>query len=386
MKVRIYPSTPRGRAEAPPSKSAAHRALICAALSGGRCVIDDLAFSQDIEATLRGITALGAKVTRGERSVTVEPGGKRGSVIDCGESGSTLRFLIPLAMDGVKTEFTGRGRLMSRPLGEYERLFGSAVSRGDTLAVNGVLKSGEYAVRADVSSQFITGLMLALPRLEGDSAIALEGTPESYSYLRMTGKIMREFGVFTTLGERIVIPGSQRYVPRDFTVEGDASNAAYLAAFGVPVDGVDVNTVQGDRVYAEHFERLRRGAAKIDVADCPDLAPALMAVMAANHGGSLTGTRRLRLKESDRGAAMAEELEKFGVRAVVYENEIEVGSGLRAAAAPLCGHGDHRIVMALAALCARAGGTIDGAEAADKSFPDFFDRIRDIGVRLEYEA
>ena len=388
MNVRIFPSEAHGRATAPPSKSAAHRALICAALSGGRCVINNVAFSKDIEATLRGITALGATVTRGERSVTVEPRGRRQAVIDCGESGSTLRFLIPLALDGVKTEFRGSAQLMQRPLDVYEKLCreqGFEFSLSGSLTVRGTLKSGVYRVRADVSSQFITGLMLALASLPDGGVIELEGEAESTPYVALTAEIMREFGADVTAGDSIVIKGGG-YAPRDFTVEGDASNAAYLAAFGVPVDGVSPDTVQGDRVYAEYFDAVRRGSPVLDVANCPDLAPALMALMAINGGGRLTGTRRLKIKESDRGNAMAEELAKLGARVSVFENVIEVKGGVHAPTAPLCGRNDHRVVMALAAVCAKTGGVIEGAEAVQKSFPDFFERIGALGVRNEYEA
>lgn len=388
MRVRIYPSQAAGRAYAPPSKSAAHRALICAALSGGRCVIDNVAFSDDIEATLRGITALGARVTRGERSVTVEPDGRRQAVIDCGESGSTLRFLIPLALDGEKTEFRGSSRLLRRPLDVYEKLCrerGFEFALTDALTVRGTLKSGVYRLRADVSSQFITGLMLALARLPDGGVIELEGEAESKPYIALTADIMRAFGAEVTAGDSIVIKGGG-YSPRDFTVEGDASNAAYLAAFGVPVDGVSPDTAQGDRVYAEYFDAVRRGYTELDVANCPDLAPALIALMAMNGGGKLTGTRRLKIKESDRGNAMAEELAKLGARVKVAENEIEVTGGVHAPDAPLCGRNDHRVVMALAAVCARTGGVIEGAEAVKKSFPDFFERIGALGVRYEYEA
>ena len=165
-------------------------------------------------------------------------------------------------------------------------------------------------------------------------------------------------------------------------VEGDWSNAAFFLALGVPVTGLDPDSLQGDKVCVDYFLALEAGAAEADLSDCPDLGPVLFACAAAHHGGRFTGTRRLRLKESDRASAMAEELRKFGVPVTLEENTVAVGTGLRAPAEILDGHNDHRIVMALSVLCARTGGTIRGAEAVNKSFPDFFERLQQLGIEV----
>ena len=204
----------------------------------------------------------------------------------------------------------------------------------------------------------------------------------------MTMAALRVFGVETRWLDResISVSGRQTYQFRpDVTVEGDWSNAAFFLALGVPVTGLDPDSLQGDRVCAEYFAALRRCAAALDISDCPDLGPVLFAFAAAHRGGTFTGTRRLRMKESDRGAAMAEELRKFGVEVRVGENTVTVGGGLRAPTEALDGHNDHRIVMALAVLCTLTGGTITGAQAVRKSFPDFFERLRDLQIEMEME-
>ena len=198
----------------------------------------------------------------------------------------------------------------------------------------------------------------------------------------MTILALSEFGVnvYWKDDNTIVIPGSQQYKARDIAVEGDWSNAAFFLAMGLGAGGLDPSSLQGDRVCAEYFALLENECAVVDIADCPDLGPVLMAYAAMHHGAVLTGTRRLRIKESDRGEAMREELAKFGITAIVDENTITVGSGISKPQVALNGHNDHRIVMSLALLCTMVGGTIEGAEAVSKSFPDFFERLRGAGA------
>jgi 3-phosphoshikimate 1-carboxyvinyltransferase len=234
----------------------------------------------------------------------------------------------------------------------------------------------------------VSGLLFALPTLEGDSVIRLRPPVESRSYIDMTMAALRAFGVETSWLDRVTIavPGRQVYAWRSaVTVEGDWSNAAFFLALGLDVTGLDPESLQGDRVCTEYFAALRRGPAELDIADCPDLGPVLMAYAAAHRGGVFTGTRRLRMKESDRGWAMAEELAKFGIRVDVEENRIAVSGGLHAPTETLDGHNDHRIVMSLAVLCTRTGGTIAGAEAVKKSFPDFFERLQDCKIEMEIQ-
>ena len=394
MTVTILPSKPRGSVAAPPSKSMAHRLLICAGQAIGSQTVHGVAPSEDILATVDCLRALGVTCDlRGGDAVLTGYTlhcGEKGAVLPCRESGSTLRFFLPLCLFGPPMTLTGSARLLARPLDVYADICekqGIRFEKGErSVTVQGTLSPGEFRLPGDVSSQFVSGLLFALPRLSGDSVIRLRPPVESRSYIDMTMAALRLFGVETRWTDRktIAVPGRQVSAFRpEVCVEGDWSNAAFFLALGAEVTGLDPDSLQGDRVCAAYFDALRRGAATLDIADCPDLGPVLMAFAAMHRGGTLTGTRRLRMKESDRGWAMAEELEKFGVPVTVGENEIAVGCGLRAPSKPLSGHNDHRIVMALAVLCARVGGTIEGAEAVSKSFPDFFERLKDLRIEME---
>ena len=399
MIATIEKGTAYGRVEAPPSKSVSHRYLICGALSGGS-VIENVAFSEDIKATLNCLKALGADYEID--GSTVKIGGIspdkaiKSTELFCNESGSTLRFLIPLCLlFGQKITLKGTERLMSRSLAVYKEM---CLSQGieftedkESVTVCGKLTAGKYSVRGDVSSQFISGLMFALPLLPDDSIIDITGALESGSYLGMTVKALAEFGVRISRTDEhtIFIKGNQTYKPRTLRVEGDYSNAAFFEAFNsvggnVAVAGLKKDTCQGDAVYRKLFGKLVRGCPEIDISDCPDLAPILMAVAAANNGVRLIGTHRLKIKESDRGAAMAEELAKFGCNTEVWKNEITVHPRvLKTPELPLSAHNDHRIVMALSLLCSITGGSIYGAEAVNKSFPDYFRKLASLGIKVE---
>lgn len=401
MTVTIEKSKAQGRISAPPSKSMSHRSLLCAALAG-RGSVTNIDYSNDILATLDCLEALGTKAERKEASVSFcgldifSPA--EGAELDCRESGSTLRFMMPLCLlGGKKIILRGSERLFERPLTVYEDIcrrqrieFKKAKS---SLTVCGRLQSGEYEVPGDISSQFITGLMYALPLLEGDSIIKVTGKFESASYIDLTLKSLNDFGVCVEkkADNAFIIPGGQKYSSRTVAVEGDYSNAAFLDAFNllggkVTVSGLDENSLQGDRVYKRMYNELAEGKKHFDLSDCPDLAPVMFALSAALGGAEFTGTRRLKIKESDRAAAMAEELLKFGVKTEIFENSVIIAaSGIAAPKKALDGHNDHRIVMALSLLCSVTGGTVEGAEAVNKSFPDFFERIAGLGVKI-YEA
>lgn len=393
MTVRINKSRPSGRVTAPPSKSMAHRALICGALSGGS-TITNLAWSKDIAATLNCLEDLGARIEKSGSSVSIglfnpfQPPKK--NEIFCDESGSTLRFLIPISLlSGSAITLSGSERLFARPLSVYEDIFneqGISFKRTKkSITLSGTLKSGTFKVPGNISSQFISGLLFALPLLEGDSKVEVIGTFESASYVNLTLSALRSFGIqIHRDGNCFNIKGGQLFKGTDYVVEGDCSNAAFLEAFNllggdVKVEGIDENTLQGDKAYRSYFMALESGEKTFDLSDCPDLAPIMFALAAAKGGAKFTGTRRLRMKESDRGAAMASELAKFGIEVIVGENECTVKAGkLTAPTETLFGHNDHRIVMALSVLCSAVGGYIDGAEAVSKSFPDFFETISEL--------
>ena len=410
-----------GRIAAPPSKSMAHRAVLCAALAKGTSHLHHLAFSKDISATLGAAGRLCARVTTGENDAVVEGLGRFLPVdapVDCCESGSTLRFLIPLAsLTGQEVTFTGRGRLMERPQSVYKTLYqqqGLRFEQGaDRLTVEGALTPGEYELAGNVSSQFISGLLFALPLLDGDSTLHLIPPVESRSYIDMTRAVQAAFGVTNRwLDETtLALPGRQHYRPCDYDVEGDYSQAAFPAVLGavcggVTVTGLSPDTLQGDAVILDILHRCgaqftREGdtvtfakaplhGVDIDLADCPDLGPVLMVLGLLCEGTTvIRNAERLRLKESDRIAAMEAELRACGG---VLESEggtITVhgcAEHLHAPEGILHGHNDHRVVMSLAVLSAAAGLplTVDDAEAIQKSWPNFFAAIRPLGVEVEY--
>ena len=395
MTVTVTPSAPAGSVPAPPSKSMAHRALICAALAGGGSAVRGVAASQDVLATLDCLRALGAEFSFENGDVTFRRAADvfappAGAALPCRECGSTLRFFVPLCLlSGGEATLTGSGTLISRPLGAYadicERQGLLFEKQEYSLRVRGPLRAGDFSLPGDVSSQFVSGLLFALPLPEGDSIIKLRPPVESRAYIDMTLEALEYFGVTARWRDEtaIFVPGGQVYRAREMSVEGDWSNAAPFLALGAEVTGLKTDSTQGDKICADYFKALDGGAAELDISGCPDLGPVLMAYAALRFGCVLTGTRRLKLKESDRGEAMRAELSKFGARVELGENRIAVGCGLSAPSGVLDGHNDHRIVMALGVLCARVGGTIAGAEAVDKSFPDFFELLKSINVGVK---
>ncbi len=403
MTVTIHPSSLCGDIKAPPSKSMAHRLLIAAGLCGGRSTIGGISDSEDMKATLDVLRAMGVTLTKEGDTVTVlcgvDPRRAPSLSANCRESGSTLRFFLPLCLlSRCPARLYGSPRLLERPLGIYRELCRDQglvfEHHDDHILVCGPLRGGRLRLAGDVSSQFITGLLFALPHVAENSLIELVGPIESRSYIDMTLSVLRDFGIDAAWQDErtLSVGGNARFIPHDAVTEGDHSNAAFflaLAALGhdVTVSGLPALTHQGDGVCADYFKRLTGGAPTLDIANCPDLGPILMAVAAAKHGATLTHTRRLAIKESDRGAAMAEELSKFGVRVDLAEDTITVHGGtLRAPTRPLCGHNDHRIVMSLATLCTLTGGTLEGAEAVAKSLPDYFSMLSSLGGDILYEA
>lgn len=400
MNAQIGISVGKGVIKAPPSKSYAHRLIICALLSKGTSVIENVDFSEDIKATMDCAKALNAGFEVNGSTVTVT-----GSDVEsfdrnqvdfmCRESGSTMRFFMGISMGlGCKGRFFGSETLRKRPFGVYEKICDeqniSFAKESDYIAVDGKLSSSNYEVAGNISSQFISGLLFALPLLDGDSKITLTGSIESRSYIDMTLQALRQFGIAADWCKENVIEvkGGQKYKACDCEVEGDFSNAAFLDAFNclngdVKVEGLNSESLQGDRVYKEHFEALKKGNVTVDISDCPDLGPILFTVAAANHGGVFTGTKRLAIKESNRGLVMCEELGKFGVETVMEENRIEIKkSPLKKPVELICGHNDHRIVMSMALLLTLVGGEIEGANAVTKSYPGFFEDIQKLGIEV----
>ncbi len=401
MIAKISESRIMGRLEAVPSKSFLHRMLICAALADGESGIENFTDSEDILASIDCIKAMGAKVREEGNALVVQGAAKNymaSAVFSCRESGSTLRFFIPVAAAKCgASEFTGSERLMERGVGIYEDILPeknvTVKRKKGKIFVDGSLCPGDYEIPGNISSQYITGLLFALPLLPGDSTLKIIPPVESRAYIDITLEVIKKAGIEIVESEENVfkIKGDQTYRPVNERAEGDWSNAAFLFAMNglgsrIDVTGLNKTSVQGDRICLEYFEKLNEPGATLDIGGCIDLGPVLFAYAAAKHGGRFTGTKRLKIKESDRAAVMAEELKKFGVTAEVGENEVLIpGSGLKKPEAVLDGHNDHRIVMALTVLLALTGGNITGAEAVKKSYPGFFEDMRRIGLNVEIE-
>ena len=388
MNVTITPGLLRGAITPPPSKSQAHRLLIAAALADGESRIEHLADSQDIQATRRCMAALKAP-------------GEDLPVLDCGESGSTLRFLIPvaLALRG-GGRFTGRGRLMERPQKPYFDLFdekGIAYRQEDgVLTVQGRLTPGTFALPGDVSSQFVTGLLYALPLLEGDSRITLTTPLESRGYVDMTLEALERFGIRAECpdGRTLRVPGGQTYRPCRAAVESDYSQAAfYYAANGlggqVEILGLNPRSAQGDRcIVPYHMQLCGPGEAELDVSQCPDLVPPLAAHAALRQGITrIVNAARLRIKESDRLTAVTQVLTALGADVVEGADRLTITGqpeGL-VGGVTVDSHNDHRIAMmaAIAATRCAAPVTIIGAECVAKSYPDFWEDYERLGGQIQ---
>ena len=400
MTAKFRPCKLMGKINAPPSKSMTHRYLVGAGLSKEKCVLKGVDYSEDILASIDCLKALGAKITTAGDKVSIDPEGfmkTEEPVLECRESGSTLRFFIPLCLCcGKKIILKGSSRLFERPLDIYEELCrenGFCFEKEkNSLTVMGKFKSGAYKIRGDISSQFISGIIFALVYLGGDSTIEIIPPFESRSYINLTISALKSFGADVEFIDELKIRiGRARLHSFSGEIEGDYSNAAFFAALnelgsGVIVNGLSPDSLQGDKIYAKYFEMISRGTPTIHISDCPDLGPVLFALAACRNGGIFTGTSRLKIKESDRAAAMAAELAKFGVSVNVEADSVVVyPADFHAPLENLCGHNDHRIVMSLSVMLTLTGGIIEGAEAVSKSMPDFFGRLKDLGIKvIEY--
>ena len=401
MNIVVTPSPLAGTVAAPPSKSEAHRLLICAALADGPTSIALGGTNRDIEATAACLRALGAGIEAQDGALTVRPIGvpPSGAALDCGESGSTLRFLLPVAAAlGATARFTGRGRLPQRPnqpLIDALRAHGAAID-GDLLplTLSGSLRGGRWALPGNVSSQYVTGLLLALPRLAEDSEIALTTHLESAAYVEMTLRALARFGIDvrpTDSGWRVA--GRQVFrSPGKIEVEGDWSAAAFWLAANAMGAAIRVERLAEDSAQGDRAVTALLGRREIDASGVPDLVPAL-AVAAVNlpRATTITGAARLRLKESDRLQTTADMLAALGHRADVTPD----GLVIRGGAPEPCpepmrtvdGANDHRIVMAAAVAAATADRPvrITGAEAVEKSYPGFFRDFEALGGKLYVE-
>lgn len=404
--ARLIDRFPAGVVTLPPSKSLSHRAVICAALAarqGGTSRLYQVGNSQDIAVTRQCMTQLGCTIQPQEDALLVSPGPRQEGVLDCGESGSTLRFLIPLAALGEqRVTLTGRGRLLQRPLDIYRDLFAEtpvhfAQSEGQ-VEVQGPLQGGGYALAGNVSSQFISGLLLALPLCHEDSTLTLTQALESRDYVKMTVDVMSQFGVQVDwrADDSFFIPGGQTYRPCDYRVEGDYSQAAFFLAAGAlgrPVQcaGLARHSLQGDSAIVKVLEQMHIPlhrqdgklwagagpfqAATIDVREIPDLVPPLAALCSFAQGTSrIINAGRLRIKESDRLDALCTELGKLGAKISQTEDSLIIEGQPRLTGGKADAQGDHRIAMAVAVAAIGCTGPVEltGWENVNKSYPDFW--------------
>ena len=395
MDITIQPNKLSGTLQIIPSKSQAHRLLICAAFADKETVLTCAETNQDIEATIGCLRALGADIQRTSTGYRMEPirSVPGQAVLNCRESGSTLRFLLPVVGAlGTDTIFKMEGRLPQRPLSplweEMERMGCQLkfISENE-LRCSGKLQPGEYFIDGSVSSQFISGLLFATSLVDGDSKIHITGKLESKPYIDMTRQAMQLFGIDT---EDFKIKGGQQYhSPGSLTVEGDWSNGAFFLAANalgsqVNVKGLSADSAQGDRAAAEILPRLQKERAIISASDIPDLVPILSVVAAANHGAVFTDIRRLRLKESDRVASVIAMIEALGGKAEATEDTLTVyGTGLSGGTVDACN--DHRIAMsaAIAANICTELVTVLGAECVRKSYPTFWEEYKKLGGHYE---
>lgn len=383
-----------GEVCAPTSKSVTHRRLIASALSGKKCVIKDILYSDDINVTLKALESLNCKITRNKDSVIVD--GRNflkevKGIIDCKQSGSSLRFLIPIALLMDKeVVFTGSERLLARGLEDYQQLCDEHdflfEKNSNTIKVKGRLEAGEYYLKGNSSSQYSTGMILALASLKGKSHIYISESLQSRSYIKLTCSIVNEYGIDCKMNDDDILIDSNGYKAIDSIIEADLSNAAYLDCFNyiggfVNITNLSDDSVQPDKVYKDLFKQIKELTPSIDIAECVDLAPILISLSAINNGATLLNTKRLAIKESDRAKAMQEELKKFDVKIIVEENRIIIPkSKLSMPKEIIDSHDDHRIAMALIPLLTLTGGKISDIEAINKSFPNYLEKLEKLGL------
>ncbi len=418
MEIKVH-GTLQGCVTPPPSKSQAHRLLICAALGSEPCCIVCSAVNDDIMATMRCLNALGAKITYSSGVFDVTPVNVvKGGTLDCGESGSTLRFLVSVSVVlGADATFVGAGKLPQRPMGA---LLDALAPHGVTftrhtadelpLTCNGILRGGRYSLPGNISSQYLTGLLFALPLAAEDSEIEVTDGLTSASYVTMTLDALRIAGIeVEQRGNIYRIKGNQQYrMPQRVVVEGDWSSAAFWVVAGVTgkrpvtVCGMNIESLQGDSYIVGHLRSM--GAfiecgedgvvampshlfgAELDCTDTPDLVPVLAVAAAVAQGTTIfTGVGRLRYKESDRLAAVRDLLAAFGISSQIGEDTFTVYGGEPVAQVAVDSYNDHRIAMSAAVMAAVAGGvtTIKGHTCVAKSYPSFFDDFAMLGGLVE---
>lgn len=411
--VKILPSFLKGDIKIPPSKSLCHRAIIAAALSQGQSIINNVVLSEDILATIGGVRALGALVTFHQDKLIIEGcklTAEQNCVIDCNESGSTLRFLMPLGLlTKTAISYVGKGNLCDRPLEPYLEIFKDlGVFYSDIrlpMTISGSLEPGVFKINGNISSQFVTGLMFALPLLDEDSTILITEPLESKGYIDLTINVLKNFGISITNHNyrSFFIKGKQEYKKTNYTVEGDYSQAAFWLAAGalggnITCLGLKRNSKQSDKAILDILKIAgvslessdayikvlpsRLQAFEVNVSQCPDITPILAVLAALSEGTSkITGAARLRIKECDRLKAITMELNKLGAQIVEEKDSLTIKGLEYLQGGDVESWGDHRIAMALAVAATKCiePVIIRSSSAVHKSYPNFFEDYKMLG-------
>jgi len=415
--ISITPSTLTGTVCVPTSKSVSHRAVICAALAVGTSKLSGILVSDDLIATIAAMEALGAVIVQEEGNLIITGTDCKKplqQVIDCNESGSTLRFLIPLGLNGHTTSFTGRGKLVERPLDDYFNILNEQQIPYQTtdghlpLSVTGVLKPGKFHLRGDVSSQFVSGLLFALPRLAGNSSIIITTEMESKGYIDLTLSMLERFGIkiINQNYREFIVPGNQSYQSTDYQAEGDYSQVAFWLVAGllgspISATGLNPNSLQGDKVIVDLLKEMGGNLAQgdnsiestpavtkgivIDASQCPDLVPILTVLAAVSDGTThIIRAGRLRIKECDRLTAITQELNKLGADVEEHEDSLTIHGRPFLTGGVVDSWHDHRIAMALAiaSIACQQPVTIRHSECVNKSYPDFWQDFEMLGGKI----
>lgn len=399
----IQPGVLSGQVTPPPSKSYAHRAILCAALANGESVIENLVLSDDIAATLSAVKTLGAQYTIGENSVVIAGIGSfaNKAVIDCNESGSLLRFMIPICLAfGGTFRFIGRGKLGTRPLDVFEECFhrdgiiykNESTDTALDCTVSGVLKGGEYSLDGGVSSQFITGFLYAMACCDAPCVLHITGTPVSIGYIDITLDALRAFGIQIEHKDykTFFLKGSRSFTPCTYQVEADYSQAAFFAVANflgnhIQINGMKYHSLQGDRVILDFLRILSSSEAAelvFDAENCPDIIPIFSVACALRRGKTIIkNAGRLRIKECDRLHAVCEELNKLGACVTEGRTSLQFEGVPSFTGGTVFSHHDHRIAMSLAIAATRCREPvyIQSAECVKKSYPTFFQDFMMLG-------
>ena len=397
MIIEIEKSTAKGNIEVVRSKSYLHRFLIVASLAKGKSLINNITLNEDVEATILALKALGAKIDINNNTIEVEgiKDVKKNIYFDAFSSATTLRLMMPvLTALGVSAKIKMSSQLKKRPLDVYKKIYMennlTFKEEDNYIYIEGKINPGKFMIPGHISSQFVSGLLLALPLLDGDSNIYLTTPLESYSYVDLTIDVLNKANVkIENKNNSYYVKGKQEYHSFVTTVEIDYSNASYIDVYNyfngcVNIKDLTFDSIQKDKDYKKYFSALMTDFTTIDIRNNIDLGPILFVFASLKHGGKFIGTKRLMLKESNRVLCMLEELTKFGVNSSINDDDVVIyPSKLHYPKKQLDSHDDHRIAMALCLIMSIYGGKLKKAECVNKSYPTFYQDLSKIGIKIK---